>query len=70
MKKADGAEEVRAEPQTVDLRRRTFLGGMLALGGALALGEFANMLQTLAAVDLAVARQAEHFHDAADLFTC
>jgi len=32
------------------------------------LGEFADVLQTLATVELAVGRQAEHLHDAADLF--
>ena len=48
MKKADGAEGVRAEPPTVNLGRRTVLRGMLALGGALALGEFATATQTRA----------------------
>ena len=46
MKKADGAEGVRAESQTVNLGRRTVLRGMLALGGALALGKFATAAQT------------------------
>jgi L-ascorbate metabolism protein UlaG (beta-lactamase superfamily) len=46
MKKADGAEGVRAEAQTVNLGRRTVLRSMLALGGALALGKFATAAQT------------------------
>jgi hypothetical protein len=46
MKKADGAEEVRTEAQTVNLGRRAVLRGMLALGGALALGKFATAAQT------------------------
>ncbi len=46
MKKADGAEAVRTEAQTVNLGRRTVLRGMLAVGGALALGKFAAAAQT------------------------
>src|SRR5882672_4702932 len=46
MKKVNGAEGVRAEPQTADLGRRTVLHGMLAFGGALALGGCAAATQS------------------------
>jgi L-ascorbate metabolism protein UlaG (beta-lactamase superfamily) len=46
MKKADGAEGVRAELQTANPGRRTVLRGMLALGGALAFGGCATTTQT------------------------
>ncbi len=46
MKKADGAEEVRTAPSTANLSRRMVLRGMLALGGALALGGCATGTQT------------------------
>src|SRR5512140_2526462 len=46
MKQADSAEGMRAEPQPASFGRRSVLRGMLALGGALALGGCATATQT------------------------
>jgi L-ascorbate metabolism protein UlaG (beta-lactamase superfamily) len=48
MKKAGGAEAMRAKPHAANPGRRTVLRGMLALGGALALGGCATAAQTAA----------------------
>jgi L-ascorbate metabolism protein UlaG (beta-lactamase superfamily) len=48
MKKTGDAEGVQSESQAANPGRRTMLRGMLALGGAMALGKFATAAQTFA----------------------
>ena len=48
MKKAGDTERVQPQSQAVNPGRRMVLQGMLALGGAMALGKFATAAQTFA----------------------